>query len=163
MNGKTIIIAVIALVSCLAVWFWWSGDGRAIRKQLVMIEETGSKAENEPPVEGLVKASQLAALFGDPCQVVVEVTQHEGAYARKQIQDHILLMRSSFVQVAVTMHDIVIERIKNKTTAVRGTIRLRGKAMGEPLADVYGFKAGMAKIDGRWLFTSLTIIEVVER
>ena len=164
MNNKTIIVAVvIALVAGLATWFWWSGDERAIRKQLALIEEAGSKVENEPPMEALVKATQMAALFNDPCRLTVEMAHHEGSYARKQIQDRILLVRSLFIQVAVTLHDTAIGRIENKTTTVRGTIRLRGKATGEPIADIQEFKAEMAKIDGKWLFTSVTIVEVLER
>ena len=163
-NSKTILIAVvIALVAGASAWFWWSGDERAIRKQLALITEAGSRAENEPPMEGLVKATQMAALFSDPCQLTVEMAHHEGSYARKQIQERILLVRSWFVQVEVTLHDIAIGRIENKTTTVRGTIRLRGKATGDLVADVQEFKAEMAKIDGKWLFTSVTLVEVLER
>ncbi|WP_310601387.1 hypothetical protein [Desulfobulbus sp.] len=163
-NGKTILVAVaIALVAGVAAWWWWAGDERAIRKQLAVIEEAASKVENEPPVEGLVKATQLAALFGDPCRLTVEAARHEGTYTRKQIQERIVLVRASFAQVAVTLHDTVIERIENKTAAVRGTIRLRGKATGDSIADAQEFKAEMAKIDGKWLFTAVTVIEVLER
>ncbi|MCL1980824.1 MAG: nuclear transport factor 2 family protein [Proteobacteria bacterium] len=163
-NGKTIIGAVIiALVAGLAAWFWWSGDERAIRKQLARIEAVGSKTETEPPVEGLVKATQLAALFSDPCRFTVQEGRHEGSYGRKRTQEHILMIRSWFAQVAVTLHDIIIERIENKTAAVRGTIRLQGKDTGGALAEAQEFTAEMAKIEGKWLFTSVTFIEVLER
>ena len=164
MNSKTILVTVaIALIAGVAAWFWWSGDERAIRKQLALIEEAGSKVENEPPMEGLVKATQMAALFSDPCRLKVEAAQHEGSYARKQIQDQIFMVRSWFVQVEVRLHDIAIGRIENKTTTVRGTIRLRGKVTGDLVADAQDFKAEMSKVDGKWLFTAVTLVEVLER
>jgi len=71
-------------------------------------------------------------------------------------------VRSLFTRVEVSMHDVVIDRIVNKTTVVRGTLRLHGKATGEAVADAYKFQAEAAKIDGEWLFTSVTIVELLE-
>jgi len=161
-NTKTIVaIVAAALIAGLAYRLWWPNDERAIRNQLALIEQVGTKAEAEPPMEGLVKATRLAALFSDPCRLTVESVQHDGAYPRKQIQERILMARSSFPTLAVSLHDVAIERLDARAAAVRATLRLRGKGTGEPLAAAQELTAELAKVDGQWLFTAVTLVEVV--
>lgn len=164
MNIKKILIAVLLAVvlGLLAVRFWPS-DERAIRAQLHLIEEAGSKQPAEQPVEALVKATQLAELFNDPCRLVVTAAHHADTYPRKQIQDRIVMARALYSEVQVTLHDIAIALAENQTAVVRGTIRLRGQSKGEAIADVQELRAEMGKIDGAWLFTSVEIVEVLER
>lgn len=163
-NIKTLVIAgLIALVAGFAVVRLWPSDERAIRAQLAVIEEAGSKEQGEQQVEGLLRARQLAELFKDPCRLTVETIKHEGVYPRRQIQDRIAMVRASFTETKVALHDVVIDLPTKDTAVVRGTIRLRGAQTGEPIADVQELRAEMGKHDGRWLFTAVTIIEVLER
>ncbi len=163
-NGKTILVALLlaGVLGLLALRFWPS-DERAIRAQLRLIEEAGSKQPAEQPVEALAKATQLADLFNDPCRLVVTAAQHAAIYPRKQIQERIVMARALYAEVEVTLHDIAIALGEHHTAVVRGTIRLHGQSKGEPLADAQELRAEMAKIDGTWLFTSVEIVEVVER
>jgi len=163
-NVKKILIAVLlaGVVGLLAVRFWPS-DERAIRAQLSLIEEAGSKQSSEQPVESLVKATQMAGLFNDPCRLIVAAARHADAYPRKQIQDRIVMVRALYSEVQVTLHDIAIVLAENHTAVVRGTIRLRGQSKGEVIADVQELRAEMGKFDGTWLFTSVEIVEVLER
>lgn len=158
-----IIVGLIALMAGTAVVWLWPSDVRAIRAQLAVIEKAGSKEPGEQQLEGLVKARQLAELFHDPCRLTVETINHEGVYPRKQIQDRLAMVRASFTEAEVALHDIVIEMPAKDTAVVRGTIRLRGARTGEPMADVQELQAEMGKHDGQWLFTAVTIIEVLNR
>lgn len=163
-NVKTLvfIILIVFLAGYLAIRFW-PGDERAIRKQLALIEEAGSKGAAEQPIEALFKAKQMADLFADPCLLTVEAVQYAGSYPRKQIQDRVAMVRAFYTQVRVSLHDITIDIAETNTAVVRGTIRLRGEVKGEAIADVHELRAEMKKIDGNWLFTSVTIVEVLDR
>lgn len=164
MNGKTILVAVLlAVVAVLLAVRFWPSDERAIRAQLHLIEDAGSKLLSEQPIESLMKATQLAGLCNDPCRLVVTAAQHADIYPRKQIQDRIVMVRAFYSEVEVTLHDITIALAENHTAVVRGTIRLRGRSKGEALADVQELRAEMGKIDGTWLFTSVEIVEVLVR
>lgn len=163
-NVKTLvlIISIAILAGYIAIRFW-PGDERAIRKQLALIEEAGSKGAAEQPIEALFKAKQIADLFADPCLLTVEAVRYAGSYPRKQIQDRIVMVRAFYAQARVSLHDISIEIAETNTAVVHGTIRLRGEVKGEAIADVHELRAEMKKIDGNWLFTSVAIVEVLER
>jgi hypothetical protein len=163
-NAKTlVIVGLVTLVAGFSVIRLWPSDIRAIRVQLAVIEEAGSKERGEPQMEGLFKARQLAELFNDPCRLTVETIKHEGVYPRRQIQDRIAMVRASFAVAKVALHDVVIDLSAKDLAVVRATIRLKGTQTGEPMADVQELRAEMGKHDGRWLFTAVTIVEVLER
>jgi hypothetical protein len=163
-NGKVGIVAALAvLIAGGLIVRYWLGDERAIRKQLAVIEEAGSKLATEPALEGLVKATQLAGLFADPCQLTVEAARHVGSYPRKQIQDRIVLVRNLYSPVQVSLHDITIDLTRKPNAMVHGTIRLHGQSKGEAIADVQELRARMGKVDGQWLFAEVEIVEVLER
>lgn len=163
-NVKTLvlILSITILAGYLAFRFW-SSDDRAIRKQLAVIEEAGSKEPAEQSIEALFKARQIAALFSDPCWLTVASANHGGEYPRKQIQDRMLMVRGFYTQAKVSLHDITIDLSPEKTAVVRGTIRLRGEGAGEKVADVHELRAEMRPIDGKWLLTAVEIVEVLER
>ena len=164
MNVKTVVLAlVLAVLAGVLVIRFWPSDERAIRKQLTLIEETGSKAAAEQPLESLLRAKQLAGLFHDPCELIVETVKYQGEYSRKEIMDRINLVRNTYRTVRVALHDVVIEIGKEGTAVVRCTIRLSGEGKGQPVADVQELRAELRKIEGDWLFTSLTLVEVLER
>lgn len=163
-NIRTVCIAgLVVLAAGFVAVRLWPSDVRAIRSQLKVIEAAGSKERGEQQVEGLLRARQLAELFLDPSRLTVESSKHEGVYPRRQIQDRIALVRASFAEAEVALHDVGIEVVAKGTAVVRGTIRLKGARITEPLADVQELRAEMGKFDGRWLFTAVTIVEVLER
>jgi hypothetical protein len=164
-NVKYVVIAVlIALVAGVCAVRFWPSDERAIRRQLALIESAGSKAAAEKPVEALLKARQIAELFGDPCLLTVESVQHAGSYARKQIQDRVVMVRAAYLQASVSLHDVAIDIDAEKTAVVRGTVRLRGQQATEAaVADAHELRAEMRPIDGKWLFTAVEIVQVLER
>ena len=91
-NVKTAAIAAILACALGLIGFrFWPGDERAIRKQLALIEQAGSKEPTEQPIQSLVKGRQLAELFHDPCRLEGEAVDYAGDYSRKQIMDHIAI------------------------------------------------------------------------
>lgn len=163
-NVKTLGVAALVAVAVivLAVRFW-PGEERAIRARLAVIEKIGSKAGAEQPLESLSKARQIAGLFNDPSQLVIESVNHVGSYSRQQIQERIVMVRAAYVTATVSLHDLAVGLTGKDTATVHGTIRVRGQGASGPVADVRELRAGMAKIDGQWLMTEVTLVEVLER
>jgi hypothetical protein len=158
--------AIAAILACalgLIGWRFWPGDERAIRKQLALIEQAGSKEPAEQPIQSLIKARQLAELFHDPCRLEVEAVDSAGEYSRKQIMDHIALIRASYAKARISLHDLVVDIPQKSIAVVRCTLRVQGEGSGQPVADVQELHADLRKIEGDWLFTGVRLIEVLER
>ena len=163
-NVKTVAVAVmLALALGFIAFRFWPSDERAIRKQLALIEEAGSKEPTEKPIQALVKAKQLAGLFHDPCRLEVEAVDYAGEYPRKQIMDRITLVRASYTRARVSLHDVVVDIPQDATAVVHCTIRVQGEGTGQPVADVQELRADLRKIEGDWLFTAIRLVEVLER
>lgn len=163
-NIKNIVIVLLVILAAgfIAIRFW-PGDERAIRKQLALIEEAGSRDPAEKPVESLLKSRQIAGLFNDPCELTIEAADYRGVFDRKQIMDRLALVRSSSSRVIVEIYDISIDFPEKQTAAVSLTLRLRSESGNDTVADVHEVAATLRKIEGTWLFTSVRIVEVLER
>jgi hypothetical protein len=72
-------------------------------------------------------------------------------------------VRNNYRKVEVRLHDVAIEIGQEGAAVVRCTLRLRGEGKGQPVADVQELRAELRKIESDWLFTSLTLVEVLER
>ncbi|MDD2467618.1 MAG: nuclear transport factor 2 family protein [Desulfobulbus sp.] len=160
---KMILLTLIAAVASLVAIRYWPSDERAIRKQVAQIENLGSKARDEKPIESLLRARQLAALFSDPCTLQVETADFTGEYPRKQIQDRIVMARGLYTTTTVSVHDLSINIPNKETARVRCTLRVKGQGESRPVADVHELEAELHKVKGDWLFTQLTLVEVLER
>jgi len=160
---KLILTAMVAVMVVMVGLRYWSSDERAIRKQVAKIESLGSKTRDEKPIDALIRARQLAALFHDPCSLQVESADFSGAYSRKQIQDRIVMARGFYTEAAVSVHDLSIHRIDNGQATLRCTLRVKGQGNNSAVADVQEVEADMRKVEGDWLFTQLTLVEVLER
>lgn len=164
MNLKKLMLAalVVIMAAIVAVRFW-PGDERAIRKQIAVIETLGSKEGDEKSIESLLRARQLANLFTDPCALQVESADFRGEYPRKQIQDRIIMVRGYYTQATVSVHDLNITILEKERATLRCTLRVRGQGKTRPVADVQELAAELRKVEGDWLFASVTLVEVLER
>ncbi len=160
---KAVIGLFVVLAAGYVVFRFWPGDESAIRKQLALIEEKGSKEVSEKPIEGLLRSKQLAGLFHDPCALTVDSFDYNGEYSRKQIMDRITTVRSSHNQLRVKLYDVSIDCPQEQTATVLFTLRLNGTYRGNGIADVQEVEATLRKIEGDWLFTSVRIVEVLEK
>lgn len=157
------VAALIALIVGGSAFWLWPNDARAIRSRLAVIEKAGTKKAGEHALEGQLKARKIAELFQDPCQLRVETIKFEGSYSRQQIQDRVAMIRASFTKADVDLYDVGVELSAEKTAMVQGTVRLLGARTGDPMADVQEFRAEMLKDNGQWFFTTVTIVEVLDR
>lgn len=163
-NAKNIGIALgILILAVLAALWLWPDEEKAVRKQLAVLDDAGSKALDEKPLETIQRAARIGALFHDPCRLVVETDEREGDYSRKEIIDRVVMVRSSLGQARVETHDLKVDFPSKGAALLVFTLRLVAASGGERHGDVHEVEARMAKIEGDWLFTELKIIEVMER
>jgi hypothetical protein len=158
-----IVAALIAVVAVVVAVRFWPGDEREIHKKIALIESLASKDADEKPFDSLLRARDLAALFHDPCILQVESADFRGEYSRKHIQDRIVMVRGSFTRVKVSVHDPVIDLPEKNNAKLRCTLRVKGEGNSRPVADVQELQADLHKVEGDWMFTTLTLVEVLER
>ena len=134
-----------------------------MRKVQAEIEETGTKSSLERPVESLLRAKRIADYFADPCHLTIETSGYDDAFNRNQIQDRIVMVRTLFTALTVSLNDISIRFPEKHTAKVLLTLRLNGHRGNESYADVQEVEATLSKTDGRWLLTSVHLVAVLER
>lgn len=164
MSFKPLIFFFTAVVLIgVIVFLILPGKERQVRKRLRQLAEYVTKEQGEPPLVSLQRGRQVSLFFKEPCRVKLEGYGKTRVFQRKEISDRVIILRNSFSWVSVDFYDIHLDFPEENTAELNMTVRLNGKTAGEEMRDVQEVEAGMEKLDGQWVFTDVTVVEVLER
>ncbi len=163
--NKTIVVFTGITLTIMAVFLWFhlNGDVRQINKQLQSLTELTSKSKKESSIKSLQKAAEIGKIFNDPCILNLDQYDHTGSYSRKRIIDRILMVRAMSQQVSVSFYDTDIQVTEEKQANISTTMYAKGIENHNKSADIRELAMIMEKIDGDWLITSVTFVEVLEQ
>ncbi len=102
-------------------------------------------------------------MCSDPCAVQFLSFSIDRDFDRKELTDHILMMKKTLPTTRFTFHDTSIAFPEENRAAITTTLRLTGKIANDRFTDAYEFDIGAEKIEGKWLFSSFTVVEFMEQ
>jgi DNA-binding ferritin-like protein (Dps family) len=157
MKRGPLVIAVLVLAAFAAYWWFSNTAERQIRKQLDGLMELVEKQPEEQGLEILTKAAAAAKHFTDPCILEIAEQKHHGSYSRKDIADHVFMIRkgSEFVELEL-IHE-VIELFDEHQARVRGTLQVLGLEGDLYTKDRLEIQLDLKKMD-TWLIAKLTLV-----
>ncbi len=163
-NSKGLIgVCIAALLVVVLVFVLLPNKEKQVRKRLRQLVEYVSREADEPPLASLQKGRRIGLFFADPCRVILQGKMDEKELRRKEITDRVVLIRNTYSQLQVKFHDVSIVFPAETTADIHMTMRLTGVTAGSDMADVQEVEARMKKLDGEWLFTDVTLVEVLAR
>ncbi len=157
------IIGAIVLVAVIAVILLRPSDEKKIVKNLHLMSEYCTTDSQEPGLVTLQKTSSAAKLCTDPCEVQVESFDVNREFSRKEITNHIMMMKKRLVGTTFTFQDTVFLQLNDDRAELTTTLRLNGKTVNGRFTDAYELQITAVKREGDWLFASFTVVEFMER
>lgn len=162
MNKKLFFLLLIVFTAGLT-FFLWPNDEKKIRHNLSVLAGYCSSAPQEAAMDGLAKAARAAKLCSDPCHVQVESFQLTAEFPKKELRDHIIMMKKRLPGTTFTFHDTVVEFAGNDLAEIVTTLTLSGKIADSRFTDAYELRLRTERIDGDWLFSSFSVVEFMEK
>lgn len=163
-TGKNLVYLVTAIALVTATCFFlFPNKEKQIKKQLHRLTEYATKQQDEPTLTSLKKSAQIGALFADTGILKIHTPEIEGNFSRKELTDRIILARNYFTSLNVSFYDISIQFSAETVAEVLLTMRLLGKMGADDIADVQEVRIVIRKREGKWLFTGVEIVEVLEK
>lgn len=157
------IIAGIVLVAVVTVILLRPSDEKKIVKNLELMGEYCTTESQESGIVTLQKTSRAAKLCTDPCKVQVESFDVDQEFNRKEITNHIMMMKKRLVGTTFTFQDTVFVNLTDDRAELTTTLRLNGKTVDGRFTDAYELQITVVKREGDWLFSSFTVVEFMER
>ncbi len=157
------IICGIILVAVVAVILLRPSDEKKILKNLEKMAEYCTTEAQEPGLTTLQKTSLAAKLCTDPCKVQVESFDVDREFNRKEITNHIMMMKKRLVGTTFIFQDTEFTSLSGNSAELTTTLRLNGKTVDGRFTDAYELQITAVKKEGDWLFSSFTVVEFMER
>jgi len=163
MSNKTKSLLVIIIVLISAAIFFLPNDEKTIKGNLASLAEYCSTTNGEAVVETLHKVTLGSKLCTDPCKVEIQSRNFNGELSRKEISDKLLMLKKRLSTTQFQFEDIHIEFPSKETANVLTTVRLNGETADGNFTDAYEVDINTNKIEGKWLFSSFTVVEFMKK
>ncbi len=162
MNRKILALCTI-LVTAALFFFLLPSDEKEIRHNLELLAEYSSSADDEGTLSTLTKSRSAANLCTESCTVDIESFHIKQQLSRKDISDHIIMLKKMLPDTRFTFDDVQVDFPEEKKALINATLSLNGTTKNQRFTDAYELKSSVVKIDGDWLFSSFTVVEFMER
>ncbi len=155
------LIAIIAIILAVTVF---PSEEKRVKKRFHLLSEWVSKSPEESPLTMLQKMKDMGTLFLEHCELKAPNESLSGSYTRQEISAYAASARSHFSQLDLKFYDLQITFPEKEVATVTLTSRLRGKSKaGEQVDEIRELECLLKKIDRKWFFSQIEVIEVLKK
>lgn len=161
--NKKIVFLLILIGAAAVVFLLLPDDEKKIRSNLDSLAEYCSSTSEEAAMATLKKVALAAKLCTIPCMVQIDSFDIKRDFSKKELTDHLLMMKKMLPKTHFTFHDTTITFPDANRADLTTTLRLTGTINSDRFTDAYEISINTEKTDGDWLFSSFSVIEFIEQ
>jgi hypothetical protein len=156
-----LIVVVIGIVIAITVL---PSEEKRIKKQFYLLSEWVSKSTEENAFTLLKRMKDIGSLFDAQCELRVPDQSLSGTYTREEISTYAGSARSHASQLDLKFYDFGIAFPEKAVARVTLTARLTGKSTaGEQMDETRELECLLKKIEKKWLFSQIEVVEVLKK
>jgi gas vesicle protein len=162
---KYLLIGVlIVIIGILAAVIFFPNEEKRVKKQFNLLSEWVSKSPDENTFTMLQKMKNIGTLFDEHCELKVPDQSLSGSYTREEISTYAGSARAYFSQLDLKFYDLHIVFPERAVAKVTLTARLTGKSTaGEQVDETRELECVLRKIENKWLFSEIEVVEVLKK
>ena len=162
---RSFIIALIVVgIGIWAFIHFSQSEEKKVRKQFGLLSEWASKAQSETPLIMAQKTKKIGTLFAENCGLRVPIYSISGNLTRDEIIGYAGRGRLLFSELHLRFYDLTVSFPEEWTAKVSSTARLTGKSnVGENIDEIHELECVLKKIEKRWFFSHIEVVEILRR
>jgi hypothetical protein len=158
------IAALIVILGIVMVTAVFPSEERRVKKQFRLLSEWVSKSTEENAFTMLQRMKDIGGLFDAHCELRVPDQSLSGSYTREEISTYAGSARSQASQLDLKFYDLQVVFPEKEVAKVTLTARLTGRsAAGERMDETRELECLLRRIEKKWLFTQIEVIEVLKK
>lgn len=161
MRTKIIVVAAILAIICAIIF--WPSDKKKIMANLDALADYCSPVSGESVIETVKEVTLATKLFTDPFQVRIDSRKIDRQLSSKELSDRLLMLRKRLPNTTYSFDDKMVTLSGDTTATISTTLLLESESLDEQFTDAYELQANAVKVDGKWLFSSFTLIEFMQK
>ena len=159
-----IVGALIVVVGIWVVLFLLPSEEKKVKKQFRLLAEWVSKEPGESPVTMVYKIKHIGTLFDRTCEFKIPAYPFSGNYTPEEISGYASSGRLSLLQLDLKFYDLDITFPEEGVAKVSLTARVTGKSSsGESINEAHELESLLKKVEKKWLFSKIEVVEVLKR
>lgn len=156
-----ILTAILGTVIVIAVL---PDEEKKVKKQFRLLSEWVSKSPEENAFTKLQKMKNVVGLFDDRCELKTDYPSLSGTYTPEEISTYVGSAHSYVSRLDLRFYDLQIVFPEKGAAQVTLTARLVGRTTaGEQLDDTRELQCLLRKIEKKWLFSQIEVVEILKR
>jgi len=156
--------ALIVIVGIVVAITLMSSEEKRVKRQFHLLSEWVSKSPEENALTMLQKMKNIGTLFDEQCEMKAPDQSLSGSYTRQEISTYAGSARSHVSQLDLNFYDLRIIFPEKEIARVNLTARLTGRSTaGERVDETRELECVLRKIDKKWLFSQIEVIEVLKK
>lgn len=157
--GLILVAAGIALFTAL-----FQTEEKRVKKQFQLLSKSISKDPGETIFTMDQKIKKIGSLFDETCEIQIPSYSLSGSLTREEITGYAARGRLYASELLLKFYDFQIAFPKEREATVRLTAWLTGKGTtGELINEAHEIDCFLKKIEKRWCFTRIEVVEVLKK
>ncbi len=164
-KAKPILIALILIaIGMGAFLMFYQSDEKRVKKQFRQLSEGLSKESGENIFTMDQKIKKIGSLLDETCEVHIPAYSISGRLSREEITGYAARSRFHLSELRLTFYDFSITFPHEDEAKVYLTAHLTGKmTTGEAIHEAHEIDCLLKKMEQRWLFTRIEVVEVLKK
>ena len=154
----------VLIIGIVAAYHLLQGQEKRVRRQFKLLSELASKHGDEDNLTMARKARGIGALFAENCRIETHIASISASYTRQEIAGLAARARLPFSRLSVRFYDLRIQFPEKNSAQVTVTGLASGALrQGDLVDDTLELVCTLKKLDNKWLFTGIQVVEVLEK
>jgi hypothetical protein len=159
-----LIAALMVIFGIVMAITAFPSEEKRVKKQFRLLSEWVSKSTEENAFTMLERMKQIGSLFDAHCELRVPDQSLSGSYTREEISTYAGSARSQVSQIDLKFYDLQVAFPEKEVAKVTLTARLTGRSTaGERIDETRELECLLRKIEKKWLFSQIEVIEVLKK
>lgn len=156
--------ALIVIVGIVVAITLIPSEEKRVKRQFHLLSEWVSKSPEENAFTMLQRMKNIGTLFDEQCEIKAPDQSLSGSYTRQEISTYAGSARSHVSQLDLNFYDLRIIFPEKGIARVNLTARLKGRSTaGERVDETRELECVLRKIDKKWLFSQIEVVEVLKK
>jgi len=156
--------AIVVIIGIAVIYYFLPSEEKKVRKQFHLLSKGVLKSPEENAFTMLQKMKNIGALFDEHCELKAPSQSLSGSYARQEISTYAGNARSVFSQLDLKFYDFHVVFLERELAKVTLTARLTGRSTaGEQVDETRELECILKKIEKKWFFSAIEVVEVLKK
>ena len=159
-----VIGALVVIIGIVAATRLFQSEEGRVRKRLDLLTEYVSKDSRENTFTTARKTQKMATLFADKCELKTQIDSLSGSFTPREISSEAARARLQLSRLSARLYDVNIDFPQDGMAKVTLTVNVTGRMTNEVLIDeTHEVECALKKIENKWLFSRIEVVEVLRK